>query len=83
MIFSVQDKAGALVDVLQAFRHNDVNLTNLKSHASSRNASEYYFFADAIGHMEDDNVKRAIEHASRQCSHFSIMGSFPISPEVF
>ncbi len=83
MIFSVPDKAGALVDVLQAFRHNDVNLTNLKSHASSNNAAEYYFFADALGHKDDDNVKRAIDHASRQCAHFSVMGSFPISPEVF
>ncbi len=83
MVFSVQDKAGALVDVLQAFRYNDVNLTNLKSHASSRKNSEYFFFADALGHKDDENVKRAVEHASRQCTQFSIMGSFPISPEVY
>ena len=83
MIFSVKDKTGALVDVLQAFRHNDVNLTNLKSHASTKGNDEYYFFADAIGHKDDENVKRALEHAAMQCTHFSVMGSFPISPEVF
>ena len=82
MVFSVEDKAGALVDVLQAFRYNDVNLTNLKSNPSTRNDREFYFFADAIGHRDDENVRRAIEHAGRQCTHFSVMGSFPISPEV-
>ncbi len=81
MVFSVEDKAGALVDVLQAFRYNEVNLTNLKSNPG-RNAREFYFFADAIGHRDDENVKRAIEHAGRQCTHFSVMGSFPVSPEI-
>lgn len=82
MIFSAADKAGALVDVLQAFRDHDVNLTNIESRPSRKRQKEYYFFADSQGHKDDENVIKAVQAARKHCLQLTILGSFPRATEV-
>ncbi|MBI9017669.1 MAG: prephenate dehydratase [Phycisphaerae bacterium] len=82
LLFSTADKAGALVDVLLAFRDNGVNLKNIESRPSRRRASAYNFFADAQGHYTDENMITAIECARDHCLQLSVLGSFPIATEV-
>jgi chorismate mutase / prephenate dehydratase len=82
MVFSAADKAGALVDVLQAFRDYQVNLTNIESRPSRKRQKEYYFFADGQGHQDDDNVIKAVQAARKHCLQLTILGSFPRATEI-
>jgi len=82
LVFSTADKAGALVDCLDAFRKHGVNLTNIESHPSSQREREYYFFVDCEGHQNDEKVQDAIRQARHHCLQMIILGSFPRAREV-
>jgi chorismate mutase / prephenate dehydratase len=82
LVFSTAHKAGALVDVLQAFRYNNVNLTNIESRPSKKREREYYFFVDCQGHKDDPNVIQALSEAKRHCLQLSVLGSFPQANEI-
>lgn len=77
LLFSTSHKAGALVDVLQEFKNNGVNLTNIESRPSKKREWEYYFFTDCLGHKTDENVIRALNDARQHCLQLSILGSYP------
>ena len=82
LVFSTADKAGALVDCLDAFRKQGVNLTNIESRPSSQREREYYFFVDCEGHQEDEKLQKAIRQARHHCLQMIILGSFPRAREV-
>ncbi|MBN2210034.1 MAG: prephenate dehydratase [Sedimentisphaerales bacterium] len=82
LVFATAHKAGALVDVLQAFRYNGVNLTNIESRPSRKRQREYCFFVDCQGHQEDANVHQALDEARRHCLQLSVLGSFPEAVEL-
>lgn len=82
LVFSTAHKTGALVDVLQAFREKDINLTNIESRPSKKREMEYYFFVDCDGHTDDDHLKAALMEAKKHCLQLSCLGSFPASREI-
>jgi len=82
MVFSTPDKAGALVDCLQAFQKHQVNLSNIESRPSSKREKEYYFFVDCQGHQQDENVIRAMQEVRKHCLQLSVLGSFPRATEI-
>ena len=82
IVFSTAHKAGALVDVLQAFRYNGLNLTNIESRPAKKRQREYYFFVDGQGHQDDANVRQALTEAKRHCLELSVLGSYPRATEV-
>ncbi|MEA3367005.1 MAG: prephenate dehydratase domain-containing protein, partial [Planctomycetota bacterium] len=79
LLFSVVDKAGALVEVLDVFRRCGINMTKIESHPSPTKTWEYYFFADIQGHAEDENVQQALEGAREHCRQLEVLGSFPVA----
>jgi chorismate mutase/prephenate dehydratase len=81
LMFTVSHKAGALVDLLNVFRDEDINLTMITSRPSKKRNWEYYFFVDAQGHIEDASMQRAVAGARDHCLQLSVLGSFPISGE--
>jgi chorismate mutase/prephenate dehydratase len=82
LLFTTAHKAGALVDVLNTFRAEQVNLSMITSLPSRRNAWEYYFFVDAEGHADDPGLSRARAAAAQLCLHLTVLGSFPRATEV-
>jgi len=79
LLFSVVDKAGALVEVLDIFRRWGINLTKIESHPSPTKTWEYYFFVDIEGHAEDENVRSAMTEAREHCRQLEVLGSFPLA----
>lgn len=77
LLFSTAHKAGALVDVLDAFRNHGLNLTNIESRPGRKREWEYYFFVDFVGHKDDENVKNVLNESRRHCLQLSVLGSFP------
>ena len=81
LMFTVSHKAGALVDLLNVFRGEGINLTMITSRPSKKRNWEYYFFVDAEGHIDDASMQRAVAAARDHCVQLSVLGSFPKSGE--
>lgn len=77
IMFSVKDKPGALYSILRPFSNYKINLTKIESRPSKRKAWEYIFFVDMAGHIQDKNVKKAIDEVKKECLYLKILGSYP------
>ena len=81
IVFTVTNRAGALVNVLNAFLNEKTNLTMITSRPSQIRNWEYYFFLDTDGHYQDEPLRRAVEAAREKCLQLRVLGSFPAAPE--
>ena len=77
IMFSVKDKPGALFSIMQPFAKHKLNLTKIESRPSKRRAWEYIFFVDMEGHIEDNDVTKAIDDVKKECLFFKVLGSYP------
>ena len=83
VVFSVKDRPGVLKDALSAFADEGINLTRIESRPSRKRAWTYVFFADLLGHPEEDRVKRAMESLEEHCPYVSLIGAYPeVAPEI-
>jgi chorismate mutase/prephenate dehydratase len=83
VVFSVKDRPGVLKDALSAFADEGINLTRIESRPSRKRAWTYVFFADFLGHPEEERVKRAMESLEEHCPYVSLIGAYPeVAPEV-
>ena len=82
VLFTTEDKHGALVNVLSVFDKAEINLTHIDKRPSGKMNWEYTFFIDAVGHQETPEFATAIEEARQHCKELIVMGSFPRSRRV-
>ncbi|MBC7188714.1 prephenate dehydratase, partial [Candidatus Aerophobetes bacterium] len=77
ILFSIKDRVGALHDMLVPFKKYGINLTKIESRPTKKKAWEYVFFVDFMGHMDDEQVKKALAELERECFFLKILGSYP------
>ena len=82
LVFTTEDRSGALVEVLQAFHHAGINLSHIDKRPSGRENWTYTFFVDALGHRDEDAMKRALAEAAAHCKELQILGSYPRSTRI-
>ncbi len=82
IMFAAQHAPGALVDVLQAFRAQSLNLSHIEKRPSARENWRYTFFIDVDAHRDDDDLKRAIDDASKHCLSLKVLGSYPRAERI-
>lgn len=82
IMFITADRPGALMDALDAFRRENINLSFIQSRPSKKRNWEYYFFADAQGHADEEPMRRAIAKAAQHCLRLNVLGSYPCASEV-
>ncbi len=78
IMFSIKDRMGALYSMLQPFHERNINLTKIESRPSRKKVWEYVFYLDMQGHVEDSNIKAAIDELSDQALYLKILGSYPV-----
>lgn len=82
VMFATEDKHGALVEVLQAFHSQGINLSHIDKRPSGRENWSYTFYIDALGHKDDENMQRGIAQAMGHCKELHVLGSFPRSTRI-
>ncbi|MFK7768654.1 MAG: prephenate dehydratase [Mariniblastus sp.] len=82
IMFETEDRSGALVDVLDVFKRNAINLTHLEKRPSRELNWDYTFFVDLIGHREDEKIANVIGESRAYCKNLVVLGSFPASQRV-
>ncbi len=81
LMFKVPHNPGSLVEALDVFKSNKLNLTWIESFPAKTESAqnEYMFFVDFEGHVEDPKVKRALQALEKHCEQLVVLGSFPIA----
>lgn len=79
LMFKVPHNPGSLVEALDVFKSNKLNLTWIESFPAKTGRQEYMFFADFEGHVEDSKVKRALAALGEHCEQLFVLGSFPLA----
>jgi chorismate mutase/prephenate dehydratase len=79
IMFRVPHSPGTLVEALDIFKQNKINLTWIESFPAKTPKAEYVFFVDFEGHAEDPKVARALKALAEHCQELTILGSFPLA----
>lgn len=61
ILAKTDDKPGGLVEFLQTFKAQKVNLTKIESRPTKERGFQSIFYMDFEGHIDDENVQRVIE----------------------
>ena len=79
LLVVTKHESGALFDLLEPFKENNINMLQLARHPIPGVKWEYLFFIDIEGHQNNDNVKDAISKIKSKVSKLEILGSYPIA----
>ncbi len=77
LLFSVDDSAGALFDVLKHFAERGINVKKLHSRPVPRESWSYVFYIEIGGHVTERQVVTALEAVKRSTKYLKVLGSFP------
>lgn len=77
LIIAVQDRPGALYNLLLPFAQGGLSLTRIESRPSQQKAWEYVFFIDFLGHVEDPKVAEVLKTVAEHARTLKVLGSFP------
>jgi prephenate dehydratase len=76
-VFIAIDHAGALLEILNVFAKNQVNLTFIQSRPTGMELGHYHFIIDAEGHIEDKAVADTLSGLKVICEDIRFLGSYP------
>ena len=76
ILAKTDDRPGGLVELLQMFRNEGINLTKLESRPEKAKNFRYGFYIDFEGHIDDEKVKRVLEDAHKRGHEISWLGSY-------
>src|SRR5262249_54919768 len=77
VMFRVTHQPGALVGALDVFKQAKINLSWIESFPARVPKSEYVFFIDFEGHLDDAKVTRTLKALQEHCEEVTVLGSFP------
>jgi prephenate dehydratase len=76
-LFMKKDKPGALLMILSEFAYGEINLTKIQSRPTKRQLGDYMFFVDLEGHVDDQNVRTALDCLRLKLREVKVLGSYP------
>ncbi|MCB1273588.1 MAG: ACT domain-containing protein, partial [Leucobacter sp.] len=77
-----EDRAGALLELLEQFATRGVNLTLLASRPIGDRMGRYRFVIDAEGHVRDERVADALLGIKRFSPNVVFLGSYPRADRI-
>jgi len=80
LVLATKHKPGDLVACLELF--SGLNMTKLESRPRRDKPWSYLFYIDIDGHIEDDDVQRAMTGLMRKAAYVKFLGSYPAAPPV-
>jgi prephenate dehydratase len=82
LMLATRHRPGDLLACLEEFRNNMVNITKLESRPRRDKPWSYLFYVDVEGHIEDDNMQRAMAGLMRKAAFVKFLGSYTAAPTV-
>jgi prephenate dehydratase len=63
--------------ILSEFAYGSINLTKIQSRPTRKALGDYMFFIDLAGHIEDENVRLALDCLRLKLRRVKVLGSYP------
>ena len=79
VVLHIDNAPGALLAALAEFGIRGIDLTRIESRPTRTGLGTYRFFADCVGHIDDDAVAEALKALHRRCDDVRYLGSWPTS----
>jgi prephenate dehydratase len=76
LMLATRHRPGDLLACLEEFRNNQVNITKLESRPRRDKPWSYLFYVDLEGHIEDDNMQKAMAGLMRKAAFVKFLGSY-------
>ncbi|OIQ05122.1 MAG: hypothetical protein AUK59_05120 [Candidatus Altarchaeum sp. CG2_30_32_3053] len=76
LIFELENKPGALYEILREFSEKDINLTKIESRPSKRRLGEYFFFLEFEGNLGNENTGEVIKNIKGKVKFIEILGNY-------
>ena len=80
MLFSLPDRPGSLVEVLQLLAHEGINMKKLESRPQRGEKWKYVFFVDVECDLSRQEYAKLVSDLSNACHSLRILGSYPVGP---
>ncbi|AXA68030.1 MULTISPECIES: prephenate dehydratase [Pseudomonas] len=77
IIVSMQNKPGALHELLLPFHTNNIDLSRIETRPSRSGKWTYVFFIDFLGHQADPLIRDVLERLSTGAVALKVLGSYP------
>ena len=78
LVVSVNNRPGAVHDMLVPLKTHGVSMTRFESRPARSGQWEYYFYIDLEGHPDQANVSAAMKELRAVCAFFKVLGTYPI-----
>lgn len=76
IVLFLNDRQGALLDIVQVFVKYHINITQINSKMMNNNAEEQAVFIDFDGHEDDDIIRKLINDLEPLCKNVRVIGSY-------
>jgi prephenate dehydratase len=73
----LEDRAGALLEMLEQFAARGINLSRIESRPIGDRPGEYSFSIDALAHVAEERMAEALIGLKRTCRAVLFLGSYP------
>lgn len=78
LTFTTEDRPGALLEILNIFYQNNINLSYLSSQQSKTELDKYIFVISFDGHSKELHIAETIQRVKEHAVYFKVIGSYEI-----
>ncbi len=76
IMFTTANKPGALMDILNIFYQNNINLSYISSRPSKQEFGDYIFIVSFDGHISKKKIFNALSQVKEKATYMKFMGSY-------
>ncbi len=82
VVFQRENKPGSLLEILQEFSAQSIDLTKLESRPMKQILGEYCFLIDFLGHIGEEHVAQCLAEIDACHGDVKFLGSYPVAEVV-